>query len=344
MPSDLATPPVAPPLLEVRDLQTTFDLSKTLSVRAVDGVSFSVSAGETLAIVGESGSGKSVTSLSIMGLLPKDVGRVSGGSIKLRGREITTLSDREMRDIRGKEIGMIFQEPMTSLNPVHTVGQQIAEMVIRHEKLSKSKARVRAIEMLELVGIPEPMIRVDSYPHEMSGGMRQRAMIAMALACEPRILIADEPTTALDVTIQAQMLELMEDLQKKLGMAIIFITHDLGVVAEIADRVVVMYAAQVIETGEVEDIFRNPKMPYTAGLMNSIPRLGSSVNKVRLQAIPGTVPALTSLPDGCRFNPRCAFTTDACRATQPSLESAGEGHMIRCSRWQELNLTERQAS
>lgn len=332
------------PLLEVRDLQTTFELSKKLSICAVDGVSFDVHAGETLAIVGESGSGKSVTSLSIMGLLPKDVGRVSGGSIKLHGRDITNISEAEMREIRGKEIGMIFQEPMTSLNPVHTVGQQIAEMVIRHDNLSNAKARARAIEMLDLVGIPEPATRVDSYPHEMSGGMRQRAMIAMALACEPRILIADEPTTALDVTIQAQMLELMDDLQKKLGMAIIFITHDLGVVAEVADRVVVMYAAQVVETASVEDIFRNPRMPYTAGLMNSIPRLGSSINKTRLEAIPGSVPALTSLPDGCRFHPRCSFATEACISAIPALETVSDGHLIRCARWRELNLTERQAS
>ncbi len=332
------------PLLEVQDLQTTFDLTKTLSIRAVDGVSFKVNAGETLAIVGESGSGKSVASLSIMGLLPKDVGRVSGGSIKLNGREITTLSDAEMREIRGKEIGMIFQEPMTSLNPVHTVGQQIAEMVIRHEKVTAAKARARAIEMLDLVGIPEPKSRVDNYPHEMSGGMRQRAMIAMALACEPRILIADEPTTALDVTIQAQMLELMQDLQKKLGMAIIFITHDLGVVAEIADRVVVMYAAQVVEMASVEDIFETPRMPYTAGLMNSIPRLGSSVNKIRLEAIPGTVPALTSLPGGCRFHPRCAHAQALCSATEPALEAAEEGHMIRCARWAELTLAKQPVS
>jgi len=312
---------LAPPILEVQNLQTTFDLSRSLSVCAVDGVSFDLHAGETLAIVGESGSGKSVTSLSIMGLLPKDTGRISGGSIKLNGREITTLTDNQMREIRGKEIGMIFQEPMTSLNPVHTIGQQIAEMIIRHERLSKSKARACAIEMLDLVGIPEPKVRVDNYPHQMSGGMRQRAMIAMALACEPSILIADEPTTALDVTIQAQMLELMQDLQDKLGMAIIFITHDLGVVAEVADRVVVMYAAQVVETASVEEIFGNPRMPYTAGLMNSIPRLGSSVNKVRLEAIPGTVPALTNLPQGCRFNPRCGFATDVCR--QPFLNWKG---------------------
>ena len=344
MPRDIPESSTGAPLLEVRNLQTTFDLTKKLSIQAVDGVSFRVHPGETLAIVGESGSGKSVTSLSIMGLLPKDVGRVSAGSIKLQGREITTLSDAEMRDIRGREIGMIFQEPMTSLNPVHTIGQQIAEMVIRHQKLSKSRARARAIEMLELVGIPEPKRRVDNYPHEMSGGMRQRAMIAMALACEPRILIADEPTTALDVTIQAQMLELMQDLQKKLGMAIIFITHDLGVVAEVADRVVVMYGGQVVETASVEDIFRNPRMPYTAGLMNSIPRLGSSINKKRLEAIPGTVPALTNLPRGCRFHPRCAYVQDICKAALPDLEEASDGHMIRCVRWRELSLNERQAS
>ena len=328
----------APPILEVRDLQTTFSLTKSLSVRAVDGVSFDVNKGETLAIVGESGSGKSVTSLSIMGLLPKDTGRVSGGSIKLNGREITTLDDRAMRDIRGKQIGMIFQEPMTSLNPVHTVGQQISEMVVRHENLTKAKARIRAIEMLHMVGIPEPKIGVDNYPHQLSGGMRQRAMIAMALACEPSILIADEPTTALDVTVQAQILELMHNLQDKLGMAIIFITHDLGVVAEVADRVVVMYASQVVETARVNDIFEQPRMPYTAGLINSIPRLGSSVNKKRLEAIPGNVPSLTNLPGGCRFHPRCGFSKDICGSSVPTLQAAGANHMIRCTRWSDLNL------
>ncbi|MEM1164448.1 MAG: ABC transporter ATP-binding protein [Pseudomonadota bacterium] len=309
-----------------------------MSVQAVDGVSFDVHAGETLAIVGESGSGKSVTSLSIMGLLPKDNGRITGGSITLMGRDITHLPDAEMRDIRGRDIGMIFQEPMTSLNPVHTVGQQIAEMVVRHRAVRKSKARARAIEMLDLVGIPEPHRRVDAYPHEMSGGMRQRAMIAMALACEPRILIADEPTTALDVTIQAQMLELMQGLQDKLGMAMIFITHDLGVVAEIADRVVVMYAAQVIETADVGEIFGNPRMPYTAGLMNSIPRLGASRRQERLEVIPGTVPALTALPSGCRFHPRCSFAAEVCVRAAPMLEDGGDGHMIRCARWRELDL------
>ena len=322
------------PLLEVRDLQTTFDLTRTLQVRAVDGVSFAVGAGETVAIVGESGSGKSVTSLSIMGLLPKGIGRVTGGSVKLAGRELTTLSDAEMRAVRGKEIGMIFQEPMTSLNPVHTVGQQIAEVVIRHEGAGRARARARAVEMLDLVGIPEPRRRVDAYPHEMSGGMRQRAMIAMALACEPRILIADEPTTALDVTIQAQMLELMQDLQREMGMAIVFITHDLGVVAEVADRVVVMYAAQVVETGGVHEIFDRPRMPYTRGLMDSIPRIGGAGG--RLKAIPGTVPALTSLPEGCRFHPRCAHAAPVCTAAAPPLEPAEAGHDVRCARWREL--------
>ena len=328
--------PPAAPLLEVRDLQTTFYLTRTLSVRAVDGVSFSVGAGETVAIVGESGSGKSVTSLSIMGLLPKGIGRVTGGSIRLAGRELTTLGDAEMRAVRGKEIGMIFQEPMTSLNPVHTVGQQIAEVVVRHEGATRARARARATQMLDLVGIPEPARRVDAYPHEMSGGMRQRAMIAMALACEPRILIADEPTTALDVTIQAQMLELMQDLQRKMGMAIVFITHDLGVVAEVADRVVVMYAAQVVEAGGVDEIFAHPRMPYTMGLMNSIPRLGGSGAKRRLEAIPGTVPALTSLPDGCRFHPRCAHAAPVCTAAVPPLEDAGDHHGVRCARWREI--------
>lgn len=330
MPSD-------PPLLEVRGLQTTFRLGPKTSICAVDGVSFTVGAGETLAIVGESGSGKSVTSLSIMGLLPKDIGKVTAGSIKLRGRELTTLSDSQMRAIRGKDIGMIFQEPMTSLNPVHTIGAQIAEVVIRHDRLSPAKARARAIEMLSIVGIPEPKRRVDNYPHQMSGGMRQRAMIAMALACEPQLLIADEPTTALDVTIQAQMLDLMQDLQRQMGMAIVFITHDLGVVAEVADRVVVMYAAQVVETAAVQTIFDRPLMPYTQGLLGSIPRLGSSGGaRTRLRAIPGQVPAMGRLPAGCRFAPRCAHAAQICTDALPPLEDAGAGHHIRCARWREI--------
>jgi peptide/nickel transport system ATP-binding protein/oligopeptide transport system ATP-binding protein len=328
------------PLLSVRDLQTTFILGRRAEVRAVDGVSFDVFPGETLAIVGESGSGKSVTSLSIMRLLPAATGKITGGHIMFRGRDLATLSEREMRSIRGREIGMIFQEPMTSLNPVHTIGDQISETVIRHEGVSRAKGLERAVEMLALVGIPEPRKRAANYPHQMSGGMRQRAMIAMALSCRPALLIADEPTTALDVTIQAQILELMKDLQRQMGMAIIFITHDLGVVAEVADRVLVMYAAQAVETGPVGEIFANPRMPYTAGLMGSIPRLGASERKVRLTTIPGQVPSLARLPQGCRFAPRCAFAIDACRAGEPALATVSPGHAARCIRAAEIDLIE----
>ncbi|AXC48442.1 ABC transporter ATP-binding protein [Paracoccus suum] len=327
-------------LLEVTDLQTQFQLSGNLSVTAADGISFTVNAGETVAIVGESGSGKSVTSLSIIRLLPSKVGRITRGSVRLRGRELTTLPEAEMRAVRGRDIGMIFQEPMTSLNPVHTIGRQIAEVVIRHERLSARAAHERAVEMLALVGIPEPRRRADNYPHEMSGGMRQRAMIAMALACQPALLIADEPTTALDVTIQAQILELMRELQQRLGMAIVFITHDLGVVAEMADRVIVMYASEVVESAPVGDLFSQPLMPYTAGLMRSIPHLGASRGK-RLDAIPGQVPAMTRLPKGCRFSTRCPFVQDRCRETRPPLEAAGPDRSVRCIRWRELNLGER---
>ncbi|MCU0854124.1 MAG: ABC transporter ATP-binding protein [Rhodobacteraceae bacterium] len=328
------------PLLSVRDLQTTFVLGRRAEVRAVDGVSFDVFPGETLAIVGESGSGKSVTSLSIMRLLPAATGKITGGHIMFRGRDLASLSEREMRSIRGREIGMIFQEPMTSLNPVHTIGDQIAETVIRHEGVSRAKGLERAVEMLALVGIPEPRKRAANYPHQMSGGMRQRAMIAMALSCRPALLIADEPTTALDVTIQAQILELMKDLQRQMGMAIIFITHDLGVVAEVADRVLVMYAAQAVETGPVGEIFANPRMPYTAGLMGSIPRLGASERKVRLTTIPGQVPSLARLPQGCRFAPRCAYAIDACRAGEPALATVSPGHAARCIRAAEIDLIE----
>jgi len=327
-----------PPLLEVEDLQTSFIVGEGQDVRAVDGVSFVVKAGETLAIVGESGSGKSVTSLSIMRLLPKKIGRISRGRVRLRGKDLVTLSEQEMRAVRGNDIGMIFQEPMTSLNPVHTIGTQIAEVVIQHEKLGKKQAHQRAIEMLELVGIPEPARRANQYPHEMSGGMRQRAMIAMALSCEPSVLIADEPTTALDVTIQAQILDLMRNLQAKMGMAIVFITHDLGVVAEMADRVVVMYAGQVVETGTVAEIFTKPLMPYTSGLMQSIPRMGQSDVKSRLQTIPGYVPLLTKLPGGCRFRTRCAFAEERCAKAEPPLEVLDSGRSVRCVRWRELDL------
>ncbi len=336
----MTTQPTNGPLLEVRDLQTTFDLGRNVKIKAVDGVSFSIQPGETLAIVGESGSGKSVTSLSIMQLLPKGIGRITRGKIMLRGRDLTTLSEREMRGVRGKDIGMIFQEPMTSLNPVHTLGRQIAEVMIEHQGLTKAKAHERAVDMLALVGIPEPRKRADNYPHQMSGGMRQRAMIAMALSCQPSLLIADEPTTALDVTIQAQILELMKDLQAQLGMAIIFITHDLGVVAEVADRVVVMYASQVVETGPVADIFEHPQMPYTAGLLKSIPRLGSSDAHRRLDTIPGQVPMLSRLPTGCRFRPRCGHAIAACAATEPPLTLTDATHEVRCLRWQDLQLAE----
>jgi peptide/nickel transport system ATP-binding protein/oligopeptide transport system ATP-binding protein len=328
----------APTLLEVRDLQTSFLLGGRPPLVAVDGVSLTVAQGETLAVVGESGSGKSVTALSIMRLLPQRVGRITRGSIRLAGRELVGLPEDEMRAIRGREIGMIFQEPMTSLNPVHTVGAQIAEVLVEHEKVSSREARERAITMLETVGISEPARRVDNYPHEMSGGMRQRAMIGMALACRPGLLIADEPTTALDVTIQAQILDLMDDLQARLGMAIIFITHDLGVVAQMARRVVVMYAGQVVESGPVEEIFTRPRMPYTAGLIASIPRLGSSGQGQRLRTIAGHVPSLSALPIGCRFSTRCPHARPNCTATPPELEHASDGHEVRCLRWRELDL------
>ena len=326
------------PLLEVHDLQTSFLLGGRDPLAAVDGVSFSVDPGETLAIVGESGSGKSVTALSIMRLLPARVGKITRGEIHLRGRELTSLSEEAMRGIRGKEIGMIFQEPMTSLNPVHTIGAQISEVLVKHENVTAAEARDRAIEMLELVGIPVPARRVDNYPHEMSGGMRQRAMIAMALACSPSLLIADEPTTALDVTIQAQILDLMEELQDRLGMAIIFITHDLGVVAQMAQRVVVMYAGQIVETGPVKEIFERPRMPYTAGLIASIPRLGTAEEGQRLRTIPGNVPSLSERPSGCRFSTRCGHVQPECRDASPPLEPVSIGHDIRCRRWTELDL------
>ncbi len=336
--SDAAAVP-GTPLLEVRDLQTVFRSAGGGEVTAVDGVSLRVEPGETLAIVGESGSGKSVTALSIMRLLPARSGRIGRGAIRLRGRELTTLSDDEMRAVRGRHIGMIFQEPMTSLNPVHTVGAQIAEVVRCHEGLGHDAAHTHAVEMLHLVGIPEPARRAGNYPHQLSGGMRQRVMIAMALACRPSVLIADEPTTALDVTIQAQILDLMEDLQAQLGMAIIFITHDLGVVAQIADRVMVMYAGQVVEAAPVADLYATPRMPYTAGLLGSIPRLGRARDGRPLHAIPGHVPSLTQLPAGCRFSTRCAHVEPRCTTTPPPLDSAAAGHDVRCLRWPELALT-----
>ena len=322
----------AEPLLRVRDLQTHF-FGDAGVVRAVDGVSFDVHAGQTLAVVGESGSGKSVTALSILRLVPQPPGRIVGGSIVFRGRNLLEASEREMRGIRGKEISMIFQEPMTSLNPVFTCGEQIIETLVLHEHISRQAARLRAIEMLELVGIPLPAQRIDEYPHQMSGGMRQRVMIAMALACHPSVLIADEPTTALDVTIQAQILELLRRLQRDMGMAVILITHDLGVVAETADHVAVMYAGRVVEYCDVRSAFRKPLHPYTAGLQASLPRLGAVQD--RLRVIPGTVPNPAKFPIGCRFHPRCPVAQNRC-LEDPDLLEIEAGHLSRCLRASEI--------
>ena len=325
-------------ILEVIDLKTYFDTDEG-TVKAVDGVSFHLDKGETLAVVGESGSGKSVMSLSMMRLIPTPPGRIAGGKIMFEGKDLVTKTEREMRKIRGNDISMIFQEPMTSLNPVYTVGDQIAEAIVLHQGKSHREAMKMAAEMLDLVGIPEPGKRVKNFPHQMSGGMRQRVMIAMALSCGPKLLIADEPTTALDVTIQAQILDLMRKLQNEIGMSILFITHDLGVVAEMADRAVVMYAGRAVEEAHVNDIFANPQMPYTLGLLNSIPRVDRAAeHQDRLMAIPGNVPNPLNLPQGCAFHPRCRFVQDKCKVAIPNLEDTGNGHMVRCVRWQELDL------
>jgi peptide/nickel transport system ATP-binding protein len=317
-------------LLEVENLQTHFRGPDGVN-RAVDGVSFHVNAGETVAIVGESGCGKSVTAMSILRLIPEPPGKIAG-SIRFNGRELLKLTDREMRDIRGNEISMIFQEPMTSLNPVLTVGRQIGETLRLHQGMNRQQAEARAVEMLKLVGIPEPERRVREYPHQLSGGMRQRVMIAIALACNPKLLIADEPTTALDVTIQAQILDLMRDLKRTVGAAIVIITHDLGVVAEVAERVIVMYAGRKVEEAEVGRLFRTPRHPYTQGLLGSMPKLGSSLmgEETRLQEIPGLVPSLKKKLDGCVFASRCAYATDLCRKVAPGLEEKAEGHIAAC--------------
>jgi peptide/nickel transport system ATP-binding protein len=314
-------------ILEVRDLHTQFDTLDGV-VRAVDGVSFDLAHGETLGIVGESGCGKSVTALSILRLIPPETGRIAAGSIRFEGRELTTLSEEAMKRLRGHRISMIFQEPMTSLNPVLTVGTQIAENVTRHLGVSRKAARERAREMLDLVRIADAKRRLDEYPHQLSGGMRQRVMIAMALSCDPQVLIADEPTTALDVTIQAQILDLMLDLKEKTGTAIVLITHDLGVVAETAQRVVVMYAGRKVEEAPVEALFDNPLHPYTRGLMAAIPRLDTDA--ARLQEIPGMVPQLTKPIVGCAFAARCPLATDRCRAEAPPVVDAGGGHTALC--------------
>jgi peptide/nickel transport system ATP-binding protein len=328
------------PLLVVEGLQTYFDLRRGV-VKAVDGVSFSLEAHETLAIVGESGCGKSITALSLMRLVPDPPGRIAGGSVKLAGVDLLTLGEKAMRGVRGKDIAMIFQEPMTSLNPVLTIGSQIAEVLLLHESIGRQQAWQKSIDMLRLARIPEPEQRAKEYPHQLSGGMRQRAMIAMALACNPKVLIADEPTTALDVTIQAQILDIILDLQRKLGTALLLITHDLGVVAETAQRVIVMYAGRKVEEAPVDELFARPQHPYTHGLMASIPRLALLRGEVdvaagRLQEIPGMVPALSNLPAGCVFAPRCAHAEDRCRRAYPDYEQKRPRHWAACWRSQEL--------
>jgi peptide/nickel transport system ATP-binding protein len=317
-------------LLEVENLQTHFRTPDGVN-RAVDGVSFSVEAGETLAIVGESGCGKSVTSMSILRLIAEPPGKIAG-SIRFDGRELLDLSEEEMQKIRGNEISMIFQEPMTSLNPVLTVGWQIAETVRLHQGLDRRAAEARAVETLTLVGIPEPARRAREYPHQLSGGMRQRVMIAIALACNPKLLIADEPTTALDVTIQAQILDLMADLKSRVGAAIVLITHDLGVVAEVAERVVVMYAGRKVEEAKVGPLFASPRHPYTQGLLGAVPKLGSSLTgeHTRLAEIPGLVPSLKQRIKGCVFAGRCSQATDVCREIAPALQEKGPAHLVAC--------------
>ncbi|MBV9825561.1 MAG: ABC transporter ATP-binding protein [Alphaproteobacteria bacterium] len=320
-------------LLEVDSLRTWF-YTRDGIVRAVDGVSFYVMPGETLAVVGESGCGKSVTALSILRLIASPPGRIVDGSIRFAGRNLLSLTDAQMRQVRGNDISMIFQEPMTSLNPVLTIGHQIGETLTQHQGLDRKAASTRAVEMLRLVHIPEPERRIGQYPHQLSGGMRQRVMIAMALACNPKLLIADEPTTALDVTIQAQILDLMRELKQKIDAAIMLITHDLGVVAEMAQRVVVMYAGRKAEEAPVRDLFRRPLHPYTKGLLNSVPKLGASQvideRLPRLAEIPGTVPSLREPMPGCPFAARCTFATDICVREMPAFEEKQPGHYAAC--------------
>jgi peptide/nickel transport system ATP-binding protein len=320
------------PLLDVRGLKTQLSLEEG-RVLAVDDVSFSIPPGGTLGVVGESGCGKSLTALSVMRLVPEPPGHVVGGEIRFQGEDLLALPEGKMRRLRGRHLSMVFQEPMTSLNPVYTVGEQIAEGVRLHQGLSRAAAREHSVEMLRQVGIPAPEQRVDSYPHQLSGGMRQRVMIAMALACGPELLIADEPTTALDVTIQAQILELLKRLQTERRMAVMLITHDLGVVAESCDAVVVMYAGRVVERAPVKALFRQPAHPYTAGLLRSIPALeaaGGEGERPRLKTIPGMVPSLLRLPGGCRFRDRCERALDICARVDPALETKREGQEAAC--------------
>jgi oligopeptide/dipeptide ABC transporter ATP-binding protein len=321
------------PLLEIDNLQTHF-FTQAGVVRAVDGVSYSVRSGETLGVVGESGCGKSVTALSILRLVASPPGRIVGGSIRFAGMNLLELTEHEMEDIRGNDISMIFQEPMTSLNPLMTIGRQVGEAIALHRGLSRREAWDEAVEMLRRVHIPEPERRVHAYPHQLSGGMRQRAMIAMALSCNPKLLIADEPTTALDVTIQAQILDLMRELQDTTGAAIILITHDMGVVAENADRVVVMYAGRKVEEASADDLFERPGHPYTKGLLGSLPNLEVAAQidtrRARLNEIKGMVPSLANLLQGCTFAPRCGFATEECRAAYPPLAEHRPGHWVAC--------------
>ncbi|APO68774.1 oligopeptide ABC transporter ATP-binding protein [Rhizobium gallicum] len=340
----IAMQQTADPILDIRGLRTIFRI-RGGEVTAVNGIDLTVAAGETLALVGESGSGKSVTSLSVMRLLTRNIGAVAAGSIRLKRKsgavaDLVLLDEHDMRKVRGDDIGMVFQEPMSSLNPVFTIGDQISEPIRIHRGADRKAAMNAAIALLESVGIPDAKRRAGQYPHELSGGMRQRATIAMALACDPVLLIADEPTTALDVTIQAQILDLLLKLQRERGMAMLFVTHNLGVVAEIAHRVAVMYAGRIVEEGPVGEVFRHPKHPYTIGLLASMPRLGDATRMKlageKLAAIPGMVPSLMKMPPGCAFSPRCKFAIDACRAAVPPLEDVNPQHRSRCIRWREI--------
>ncbi|HEY2324952.1 MAG TPA: ABC transporter ATP-binding protein [Thermoanaerobaculia bacterium] len=315
-------------MLEVENLRTSFFTADGI-VHAVDNVSFNVRRGEAVALVGESGCGKSVTAMSVMRLVAPP-GKITGGSIKFRGRDLAGLSEKEMRNVRGNDIAMVFQEPMTSLNPVFKIGAQVAEAIRIHKDVSKKEAWRMAGEMLELVSIPDPIKRLEDYPHQLSGGMRQRVMIAMALSCDPELLIADEPTTALDVTIQAQIMELLGRLQEKLGLAILLITHDLGVVAEFCERVVVMYTGRIVEEASVRDLFERPAHPYTRGLLKSLPSVTLNEKGVRLPTIAGMVPPITNLPSGCKFNPRCPDVMEICYGNEPALMPVGERHTARC--------------
>jgi peptide/nickel transport system ATP-binding protein len=316
------------PLLQVANLRTSF-FTESGAVHAVDNVSFDVRRGEAVALVGESGCGKSVTAMSIMRLVAPP-GRITAGRVSFKGKDLASLSERDMRKVRGNDIAMVFQEPMTSLNPVFKIGTQVAEAIRIHKDVSKREAWKMAGEMLNLVSIPDPVKRLDDYPHQLSGGMRQRVMIAMALSCDPELLIADEPTTALDVTIQAQIMELLANLQKKLGLAILLITHDLGVVAEFCERVIVMYTGRVVEEANVRDLFANPAHPYTRGLLKSLPSVSKHEAATRLPTIKGMVPSISNLPGGCKFNPRCPDVMDICLGNEPALMGVREGHNARC--------------